>query len=585
MVQKQDFFEPNLLPQYSSNPSLPQNDGPVASLLRKFQLAGYRDIFFYSTASGLPMPMADPRGAVAQGLGLLDWVEGQAINQAKIFLDIEAWKAETFGQDFKTLADYAKVFTTFPTPSIVQTWQDDKIFGSQRLAGLNPMTISLVTLDGARGVKWDDLSAKLSSQINDDAIKPFLGPDATIKQAIGQNQLYVTDFSPLGAATAGKDAPGWQKGNKLQAPIALYVRTQDFAGLQPIAIQLDQTHVYLASQASQPGNKYKWLMAKIFIQCADINLNQVVNHLTFTHLIEEAFALATFRQLATRHPLNILLTKHFAALLVINELGILALISQTGIIQQIFEGGLDGSQELIANAYKNWTFDDMDFPGDLAKRGVDNTDALPYFPFRDDGMLIWNLLGQYVSEYINLYYTSDNEIVGDYELQAWAQQLGGVLDGGAGTVPGFPKQIATREQLAVIVQRIIWTAGPQHAAVNFPQIDYTTFIPNMTGATYLKPVDGDVDEATILQMLAPKAQTEVQVKASYALAGYHYDQLLNYDLNADDGSDAIVKKYYQQLTGTVRNTIVASNNQRAGQAGLLVYPYFLPENIPNSTSV
>ena len=576
MVEAKDIFVPTSLPQFFSTPSLPQNDSIGEQLLREFQLAGYRDVFYYSTASGLPMPMADSRGAVAQGLGLLDWVEGQAINQAKIFLDIELWKAETFNQNITSLTDYAKVFTTFPTPSIVQNWQDDKVFASQRLAGLNPMTISLVTLDGAKGVKWADLSAKLSSQIND---------DATIQQAVSQNRLYVTDYAPLGAVTAGTNAPGWQHGSKLQAPIALYVRTQDFAGLQPVAIQLDQQHVYLASEASQPGNKYKWLMAKIFIQCADINLNQVVNHLTFTHLIEEAFALATFRRLSTRHPLNVLLTKHFAALLVINELGILTLISQSGIIQQIFEGGVDGSLELIANAYKNWTFDDMDFPNDLAKRGVDDTSALPYFPFRDDGMLIWKLLGQYVREYINLYYTDDNAVVLDYELQAWAQQLGGALDDGAGGVPGFPTQIGTREQLADIVQRIIWTAGPQHAAVNFPQIDYTTFIPNSSGATYLAPVDGNVDEATLLQILAPKAQTEVQVKASYALAGYHYDQLLNYDLNTADGSDAIVKKYYQQLTTTVRNTIVESNNKRAADAGLLVYPYFLPENIPNSTSV
>src|SRR5215467_11675429 len=98
-------------------------------------------------------------------------------------------------------------------------------------------------------------------------------------------------------------------------------------------------------------------MAKIFLQCADLNLNQIVNHLTFTHLIEEGFALATHRQLAWQHPLYILLAKHFAALLVINELGMLTLISSTGIVQQILEGGLSGSLQLIKNAYKNWTFD------------------------------------------------------------------------------------------------------------------------------------------------------------------------------------------------------------------------------------
>ena len=102
------------------------------------------------------------------------------------------------------------------------------------------MTISLVTVDGTKGVKWADLSAKLSPQINDEAIKPFLGSDATIEQAINQNRIYVTDFAPIGAVTAGETAPGWQKGQKLMAPIALYVHTDDFDGLQPVAIQLDQ---------------------------------------------------------------------------------------------------------------------------------------------------------------------------------------------------------------------------------------------------------------------------------------------------------------------------------------------------------
>lgn len=579
MVQRQDFI---------SSPSLPQNDSAAEQLEREIQLAGSREIYDYNSDAGLPMPMAATKGALAQVPGLLDWVEGQGINQARIFADIEAWRLETAGQTgFARLADYAKVFTLFETPDIVQTWEEDKIFGSQRLGGLNPMTVNLVTTDGSVGIAWSNLAPKLSTQINDDAIKPFLGPNATVQQAVSDNRLFVTDFVELAAIIASSSAPGWQAGQNLMAPIALFVNTPDFPGLQPVAIQLNQTPdspIYLASEAQQAGNKFKWLMAKIYLQSADINVNQIVNHLAFTHLIEEAFALATQRRLAWQHPLNILLTKHFAALLVINELGVLTLINSTGIVQQILEGGLTGSLQLIQNAYANWTFDDMDFPQNVAKRGVDNTDQLPYFPYRDDGMLIWNLLGQYVQEYIDLYYKSDADVVTDFELQSWAAELGGALDDGAGKVPGFPNQIGTREQLVTIIQRIIWTAGPQHAAVNFPQVDYTSFIPNAPGSTYTAPVEGNVDEAAILKLLAPKEQTAVQVKTSYALAGFHYDQLLNYSLSGD-GSDAIVKKYYQQLTTEVRDTIVSRNQQRAAQNGLLEYPYFLPENIPNSTSV
>lgn len=570
-------------------PSLPQKDNAVVQKEREIQLYFTRDVYEYSTATGLPMPMAASKAALLQVTGLLDWVEGQGVNQAKIFADIEAWQLETYGQDnFSSLADYAKVFTLFETPDIVQTWQDDKVFGSQRLGGLNPMAISLVTVDGSVGVKWSALLAKLSPQINDAAIKPFLGPAATLEQAVNQNLIYVTDYASLGAIVASNTAPGWQAGRKLMAPIALYVKTTDFDGLQPVAIQLDQapeSQVYLAVDGQQSGNKYRWLMAKTFLQSADININQIVNHLAYTHLIEEGFAIATHRRLAWQHPLNILLTKHFTALLVINELGALTLINSTGIVQQILEAGLTGSLQLIENAYKEWTFDDMDFPANLKSRGVDNPNLLPYFPYRDDGMLVWNLLGAYVKEYLNLYYLSDQDVVNDYELQSWAAQLAGGLDSGAGKVPGFPSNIQTREQLADIVHRIIWTAGPQHAAVNFPQTDYTSFIPNASGSTYAPPVDGNVDEAALLKILAPKDKTAVQVKTSYALAGYHYDQLLNYTLNTEDGSNAVVRKYYQQLTTTVRDQIVAQNQKRAAEAGLLVYPYFLPENIPNSTSV
>jgi arachidonate 15-lipoxygenase len=227
----------------------------------------------------------------------------------------------------------------------------------------------------------------------------------------------------------------------------------------------------------------------------------------------------------------------------------------------------------------------MDFLENLRKRGVDDPQELPYYPYRDDGRLIWDCLGNYVKDYLAIYYLSDEDVAADYELQDWAKQLSGDLDSAAGVVRGFPKSITTREQLAQIVQRIIWTAGPQHAAVNFPQVDFTTFIPNAVGATYTPPVQGDVNEKVLLEMMAPRAQTEVQVQASYALAGFHYDQLLDYTLNSQDGSTDIVEKYRRQLVTEVRETIVARNQQRSEQEGLLAYPYFLPENIPNSTSV
>lgn len=558
-------------------PTLPQNDSIGQQAARLLQLGVAQEVYAYSQPAALPMPMALERGAAVQAAEILDWVEGWLSSQARIFADIELWKLKPSYQDgFKKLADYIEVFTLFPVPGSVETWQDDRVFGSQRLAGLNPLAVCRV-IDGAGdGVSWGALSPKLSPTILG---AQFGGQSlADILQA---GRLYVTDFASLQGAVPD--------GQFQLAPVALFVRPDGFDGLVPVAIQLTQNpgdeYVFLAPQGQQNETDFRWLMAKSYLQCADLNQNQIVNHLALTHLIEEGFALATHRHLAWQHPLFRLLDKHFTALMVINQIGMQTLINPGGLVDKVLDVRLAGAFKLIEQAYAAWTFDDTGLPAHLRGRGVGDANQLPYYPYRDDGLLIWNRLGQYVEEYLGLYYKTDSDVTGDYELQAWAKQLSGGSDGGAGKVPGFPASITTLAQLCDIVQRLIWTAGPQHAAVNFPQTEYTNFVPNAPGAIPAAPPAGVIDESTLVGLLPGTDATAAQVQVSYSLALYHYDQLLDYHLCAEDGSEAVVRKYQQLLKTQDGPAIAARNKQRAAQPGLLVYPYFLPENIPNSTSV
>lgn len=559
-------------------PTLPQKDGELERLERQAQLGISRQIYAYAAGSGLPMPMAVKGAAALQAAEIIDWVEGWLANQARILADIEIWKAETSGQSgFSTLADYTRLFTIFDVPGVVETWQDDRIFGSQRLAGLNPMAINLVTADGAgAGISWGELEPKLSPKIRDG----YEVQGKSVYEWFREGRLYVTDFASLQGVIPGDEFQ--------MAPIALYFKPDDFPGLLPIGIQLTQNPadslVYLAPQASSPTQDFQWLMAKTYLQCADLNQNQAVNHLALTHLIEVALALSTHRRLALQHPLFRLLTKHFTALMVINEIGTLTLTNPGGLIDQTLDVHLQGALKLISNAYASWTFEDLGLPGNLDRRGVADPEKLPYYPYRDDGLVIWNRLGMYVREYLGLYYLGDDDVVGDYELQDWARQLSGGLEDGAGRLPGFPAEIRTREELGDIVQRIIWTAGPQHAAVNFPQTEFTNFVPNAPGSMPA-PAQGTVTESVLVGLLPGRDQAAAQFKISYALAGYRYDQLLDYHLSSEDASEGVVRKYYAQLTTEDRDTVVRRNEERAKHPGLLVYPYFLPENIPNSTSV
>ncbi|HJR75360.1 MAG TPA: hypothetical protein VJ805_00230 [Nitrospiraceae bacterium] len=70
---------------------------------------------------------------------------------------------------------------------------------------------------------------------------------------------------------------------------------------------------------------------------------------------------------------------------------------------------------------------------------------------------------------------------------------------------------------------------------SFPK-EFTVFIPNAVGCYLYAARSRPLNEETLLAMLAPKPETEVQVEAGDALAGYHYDQLLDYTLNSEDGS-------------------------------------------------
>lgn len=637
----------------SISPSLPQNDGPIEHEERKLQLEASRKIYNYENVTGLPMPLASDPGVVAQALMLLkdtDWLQGQFKNQVITAIDLKLWGllsehqqdrgdlddyqnritvalqtmlhdntnsdditsgdplttiqnlarhlSQESGNDtttFNNFAAYGKAFTIYSTPAITGLWRDDKIFSSQRLAGLNPMAMQLVTNDGSIGANWEMLRKKLSPDINDDSVRHFLGPDASIAQAIEEKRLFTCDYQALKLATAASDAPGAQKGQPLMAPIALFVLTDDFPAPQIAAIQIDQAMpdkndtnfaCMLAEHANSPGNEFKWVMAKMFVQTADINYNQAVNHLCETHLIEEAFALATHRHLALQHPLYILLSYHFEALMVINKLGQLTLLNTDGLIQKILEGGLSGSLELIQNAYKDWTFDDMDFAQRIIDRGL-SPDNLPYFPYRDDGLLIWDLLGDYIKEYLGKYYKKgDSDVRNDYELQAWAAEL--ASQEGA-HIKGFKNSIDSIQELVSIVQRLIWTAGPQHAAVNFPQIDYAAFMPNMPAATYINAPANfnniDINELDILAMLPPANPSATQIKTTYALAGFHMNELLDYYQGLEGHARQICESYYKKLQGTVTTTIISRNQQRSAQHGLLPYSFFLPKNIPNSTNV
>jgi arachidonate 15-lipoxygenase len=133
---------------------------------------------------------------------------------------------------------------------------------------------------------------------------------------------------------------------------------------------------------------------------------------------------------------------------------------------------------------RTWSIKRHSFKNDFMARGVADTAVLPHYPYRDDGMLVWDALHKFISAYLKHFYPSDAVVKSDNELQAWASELE-AMEGGY--VGGFPKEIATVADYIELITIILFQLGPYHSAVNYTQYEYESLTSNMPTALYVDP--------------------------------------------------------------------------------------------------
>jgi arachidonate 15-lipoxygenase len=274
-----------------------------------------------------------------------------------------------------------------------------------------------------------------------------------------------------------------------------------------------------------------------------------------------------------------------------NELARQRLVSQGGIVDDLLAGTLAESLQITQEAYfknaeNHWSLADSGFPTSIQNRGMelDSQEDLPHYPYRDDGLLLWQAIADYVKDYLGIYYPTVEDIQGDYELQAWAQELTAQGPDG-GKVKGMASKIDTIEQLNAIVTTLIFTCGPQHSAVNFTQYDYMGFIPNAPLAAY-QPIQTQFDPhrdltlAELMAFLPPAKQVMGQIQILYALSDYRYDQLGYYDQNFGDRRANIALARFRQALNVIEQKIKQRNKNR-----VIPYEVLRPSLVLNSISI
>lgn len=482
------------------------------------------------------------------------------------------------------LGDYKELYQTIPEPGVSKNYQTDRAFAEQRLSGVNPLVIKNFSAKMSAGVDifLQDLGKETEALFSSNA--------TNLQEEIKQGHIFIADYAESFSFVEGGT---YGEGRKyLPKPIAFFWwrkdGIKDRGELVPIAIKLNTPDK--GWKIFTPLDKdLDWSAAKLCVQIADANHHQLSSHLGRTHLVLEPFVISTARQLAKNHPLGMLLRQHFRFLIAVNDLARRELLNQGGFVELIFAGSLPESLRVVQNACASWNIKDFALPTEIENRGMDEKDdrgnyKLPHYPYRDDGLLIWNAIEDFVTNYLKVFYPKLEDIQNDRELQKWAAELASA-DGGK--VSKMPEKISSIEELIEIVTTIIYICGPQHSAVNFPQYEYMGFIPNMPLAGYQEITGAEdqfKDERDLLEFLPPLTKTATQLETMHKLSSYHYDRLGYYDEQFENmvkntDIEPILAKFKQDLN-QIEVEIDNKNKDRT-----IPYLFMKPSLITNSTCI
>ena len=477
----------------------------------------------------------------------------------------------------KTVAQYDALFVTIAKPSIAQSLHDNDAFAYMRVGGPNPMLIA----------KASTLPAKFP--VTDAQYQQAMGSNDSLLAAASSGRLYLLDYEGLGGiAPAGPVTKPLTGTGYAWAPIALFAVPKGGRSLVAVAIQCGQdpsaNPIFVrVDDATNAAAYWAWQSAKTAVQVADFNYHEMFVHLGRTHLMSEAFAMATQRQLATTHPLNRLLCPHLEGAMFINEAATLIIMAPLTTGDAILAAPIETLQSECGRDRLAYDFYANMLPNDLRARGVDNTAQLPDYPYRDDALLVWNAIDQWVSDYVGVYYASDSDVTGDYELKAWATELSV-----SGKVKGFTA-ITTRSQLVSVITAIIFNASAQHAAVNFPQSDIMTYAPFSAGMSDAAAPTNAVSQsqASWSQMLPSTLGAQEQILLFHILGGVYYRMLGTYLDNAFPYAPVLLDPAIAGPLARFRSSLVAieSTITQRNLARTRPYDYLLPSRIPSSTNI
>ncbi|XP_010514856.1 PREDICTED: lipoxygenase 2, chloroplastic isoform X1 [Camelina sativa] len=487
------------------------------------------------------------------------------------------------------------------------SWLRDHEFARQTLAGLNPYCIELVKEWPLKSKLDPAIYGDPTSLITWDIVEKEVKGNMSVDEALKSKRLFVLDYHDLLLPYVNKVRE--LDNTTLYASRTLFFLSDD-STLRPVAIELTCPPNINKPQWKQvftPGydatSCWLWSLAKTHAICHDAGYHQLISHWLRTHCCMEPYIIAANRQLSAMHPIYRLLHPHFRYTMEINARARQSLINGGGIIETCFWPG-KYSVELSSDVYdKLWRFDMEGLPADLIRRGLAEEDetakhglrlTIPDYPFANDGLILWDAIKEWVTDYVKHYYPDAELIKLDEELQGWWSEVRNVGHGDKKDEPWWPV-LETQDDLIGVLTTIAWVASGHHAAVNFGQYGYGGYFPNRPTTTRIRmPVEEPTDEELkeffetpekVMLKTYPSQKQATLVMVTLDLLSTHSpdEEYIGEYPEASWANDPIIFAAYERFKGRLQylegvideRNVTLSLKNRAG-AGVVKYELLKP---------
>ncbi|XP_006657135.2 lipoxygenase 2.3, chloroplastic-like [Oryza brachyantha] len=527
----------------------------------------------------------------------------------------------------KAAGEVSDFVLRFETPEMIDrdkfAWFRDEEFARQTLAGLNPLSIQLVTELPITSKLDEEIYGSPDSLIIKELIEERINGAMTAQEALESKKLFMLDYHDLFLPYVNKVRE--LDGTTLYGSRTLFFLTGD-GTLNPIAIELTRPKSPARPQWRQvfthrcdATGSWLWKLAKAHVLAHDSGYHQLVSHWLRTHCCVEPYIIAANRRLSRMHPVHRLLRPHFRYTMEINALAREFLVSAGGIIESSFSPGRY-SMELSSAVYDAlWRFDMEALPADLIRRGMaaegDDGElvlAIEDYPYANDGLLVWESIKEWASDYVRCYYSSAEEIAGDEELQGWWTEVRTKGHADKKDEPWWPV-LDSHQSLVQVLTTIMWVTSGHHAAVNFGQYHFAGYFPNRpTIARRNMPVEEGVGgremeaflarpEETLLGTFPSQIQAAVVMTVLDILSAHSPDEeYMGARAEAAWAAEPMALAAFERFSGRMKEIegIVDERNAREelrNRCGAGVVPYELLKpfsgagvtgrGIPNSISI